>query len=81
MAACDLGCHLMKPGDHIIVSDDLYGGCTGYFLNIAKDNGGLDVDAIDLRDLKTIEATFKSNTKLVWVETPTNPTLKVIDIE
>lgn len=81
MAACDLVCRLMKPGDHIIVSDDLYGGCTGYFLNIAKDNGGLNVDAIDLRDLKVIEATFKSNTKLVWVETPTNPTLKIIDIE
>lgn len=81
MATCDLVSHLLKPGDHVIVSDDLYGGVTGFFMTIAKDNLGLQVDAIDLRDLKTLQATFKSNTKLLWLETPTNPTLKVLDLK
>jgi len=81
MAACNLVTHLLKPGDHIIVSDDLYGGSTAYFLTCAKKNYGLQVDAIDLQDLDVLESTFKPNTKLLWLETPTNPTLKVLDIE
>lgn len=81
MAACNLVAHLLKPGDSIIVSDDLYGGSTSFFLTVAKDNYGLKVDAIDLRDLKLLESTFKPDTKLLWLESPTNPTLKVLDIK
>ncbi len=81
MAACNLVCHLLQPGDHVIVSDDLYGGTTAYFLDVAKNTGGLHVDALDLRDVKTLQEAFKPNTKLLWLETPTNPTLKVLDVE
>eukprot|EP00826_Nyctotherus_ovalis_P035328 TRINITY_DN302_c0_g1_i2.p2 TRINITY_DN302_c0_g1~~TRINITY_DN302_c0_g1_i2.p2 ORF type:complete len:310 (-),score=98.97 TRINITY_DN302_c0_g1_i2:197-1126(-) len=80
MAACNLVAHLLKPGDHVIVSDDLYGGCTSFFLGAAKNNYGLEVSAIDLGDLKLLQSTFKPNTKLLWLESPTNPTLKVLDI-
>jgi len=81
MASCNLIMHLLQPGDHMLASDDLYGGSTAYLLDIAKNNGGIHVDAIDMRDLKAVENGFKSNTKLLWLETPTNPTLKVCDIE
>lgn len=73
--------HLLQPGDGVISSDDLYGGTTAFLLDVAKNNGGLKVDMLDARDLTKFEAAFKSNTKLVWIETPTNPTLKVLDIQ
>ena len=70
----------LKTGDGIITGDDIYGGTNRLFRNLAV-NMGIDVTFVDLTDLKNLEAAIKPNIKLVWLETPTNPMLKVIDIK
>ncbi|CAO1427881.1 unnamed protein product, partial [Diamesa tonsa] len=70
----------MKTGDHIITGDDIYGGTNRLFRNLAI-NMGIEVDFVDLTNLNNLEAAFKANTKMVWMETPTNPTMKVFDIK
>ncbi len=73
--------HLLKPGDHVIANDDLYGGTTNYLLSLGVDSEGVKVEPIDLRDLKAVAAAVTEKTKMIWLETPTNPTLKIIDLE
>lgn len=75
-AAC---IHLLASGDHVVLSDDVYGGTYRQFDKVFK-QFGITYTRADLTDLKSAEAAFKSNTKMVWLETPTNPLLKVIDI-
>lgn len=75
-AAC---IHLLSSGDHVVLSDDVYGGTYRQFDKVFK-QFGITYTRADLTDLKSAEAAFKSNTKMVWFETPTNPLLKVIDI-
>lgn len=70
----------LKTGDGIITGDDIYGGTNRLFRNLAV-NMGIDVTFVDLTDLKNLENALKPNVKLVWLETPTNPTMKVIDIK
>jgi cystathionine beta-lyase/cystathionine gamma-synthase len=79
MAAFSLVFHLLKPGDHVVANEDLYGGTTNYLLELAKDHG-VELDCIDLRDLKALETHIKPNTKMVIGESPTNPTLRILDI-
>jgi cystathionine gamma-lyase len=74
--------HLMQPGDHIIASDDLYGGTFRLFDKVFAANGkGHEFSWVDLTNLEAFEASFKPNTKMVWIETPTNPMLKIVDLE
>ena len=75
-AAC---IHLLSSGDHVVLSDDVYGGTYRQFDKVFK-QFGITYTRADLTDLKSAEAAFKSNTKMVWLETPTKPLLKVIDI-
>ena len=75
-AAC---IHLLAAGDHVVLSDDVYGGTYRQFDKVFK-QFGITYTRADLTDLNAAEAAFKSNTKVVWLETPTNPLLKVIDI-
>lgn len=75
-AAC---IHLLASGDHVVLSDDVYGGTYRQFDKVFK-QFGITYTRADLTDLRSAEAAFKSNTKMVWLETPTNPLLKVIDI-
>lgn len=71
---------LLNPGDRIIVCDDVYGGTGRLFRRLfAKYN--LDFQFIDMSDHELVKKTATPNTKLIWVESPTNPTMKVIDIE
>lgn len=71
---------ILNPGDHVLVCDDVYGGTGRLFRRLfAKYN--LSFDFIDMTQVKNVEAAVKPNTRLVWIETPTNPLLKVIDIE
>lgn len=70
----------LKTGDGIITGDDIYGGTNRLFRNLAV-NMGIEVTFVDLTNLKNLEAAIKPNLKLVWLETPTNPTMKVIDIK
>ncbi|NXA03874.1 CGL lyase, partial [Sapayoa aenigma] len=73
-------CHLLKTGDMIICMDDVYGGTNRYFRKVASEMG-LKVVFVDCTKPKCLEAALTPETKLVWIETPTNPTLKVIDIQ
>lgn len=70
---------MLKSGDHIVAGDDLYGGTNRLLRNVAL-KMGIEIDFVDLTDLPAVEKAIKPNTKLFWMETPTNPLLKVIDI-
>jgi cystathionine gamma-lyase len=76
---------LLPAGSHIIAGNDLYGGTYRLFERVRKQSAGLEVTYVDLSNSKTVmsdlEAARKPNTKMVWVETPTNPLLKVVDLE
>ncbi|XP_032382126.1 cystathionine gamma-lyase [Etheostoma spectabile] len=72
--------HLLKAGDGIICMDDVYGGTNRYFQRIAAELG-LKVSFADCTKPEQLEAALKANTKLVWIETPSNPTMKVADIK
>ncbi|MDR3608077.1 MAG: cystathionine gamma-synthase [Oligoflexia bacterium] len=71
--------HTLKAGDHVVSFDDLYGGTFRIFDKLFK-NFGIEFTYADLSDLKKAEAAFRPNTKLLWMETPTNPMLKLCDI-
>ncbi|OCH91659.1 hypothetical protein OBBRIDRAFT_792010 [Obba rivulosa] len=72
----------LGPNSHIISVNDVYGGTFRYMSRVASENQGLETTFVDLEkaDDKTILAAFRPNTKLIWIETPTNPTLRLIDI-
>ena len=80
MGAVDAVIKLMKPGDEVITGDDIYGGSYRMFSKIYEPFG-IKFHYIDLYDASNIEKYINSNTKLIWAETPTNPTLKIVDIE
>jgi len=68
-------------GDHVVACDDVYGGTQRYMRQISQERNGVEYSFVDMTDVKNVEAAIKPNTKLIWIETPTNPTLKVCDIE
>uniref|UniRef100_A0A8C4VW91 Cystathionine gamma-lyase n=1 Tax=Gopherus evgoodei TaxID=1825980 RepID=A0A8C4VW91_9SAUR len=72
--------HLLKMGDTVICMDDVYGGTNRYFRKVAS-RMGVKITFVDCSKLECLEAAITPDTKLVWLETPTNPTLKVIDIQ
>ncbi|XP_056894637.1 cystathionine gamma-lyase [Takifugu flavidus] len=72
--------HMLKSGDGIICMDDVYGGTNRYFQRVAC-NLGLEVVLADCTKPEQLKASLKPNTKLVWIETPTNPMMKVVDIK
>ena len=69
----------LKSGDHVLVGDDVYGGTFRIFDKVVKDFG-IEATFIDMTDLARVKAAMKKNTKLVWMETPSNPMLKIFDI-
>ncbi len=79
MAAATAVAHLFKPGDHLIVSEDCYGGVFRLFKEVMQPLG-IEVSFIDLRDLDTVRDTISDNTRLIWAESPTNPLLRLVDI-
>ena len=79
MAAITTLLKVLCSGDHVLVSDDLYGGTYRLFSGIYAQYG-IEFDYVDLADAGVLATAFKSNTKLVFLETPTNPTMKVADI-
>ena len=68
-----------RAGDHVVLPDDLYGG-TYRLVDKILTGWGLDYTMVDQQELDNVTAAIKPNTKLIWVETPTNPTLKTVDI-
>jgi len=79
LAATDIVMRLMRPGDHIVVGDDVYGGTYRMFDKVLK-HYGLNFSFVDLTDLDAFQQALRAETKLVWLETPTNPNLKLADI-
>ena len=71
----------LDHGSHIIAVDDLYGGSRRLFERVRKRSAGLEFTYLDLTDAAEIEAAIRKNTRMIWVETPTNPTLKLIDLK
>ncbi|HET9679221.1 MAG TPA: cystathionine gamma-synthase [Gammaproteobacteria bacterium] len=72
---------LLDSGSHVIAMDDLYGGTYRLFENVRKRSAGLDFSFVDMSDPAALEAAIRPETKLIWVETPTNPLLKLVDLE
>lgn len=80
LAASSAVINLLNHGDHIVCSDDVYGGTIRYIRQIAVKKYGMEVDSVDLTDVQNLEKAIKPNTKMVWFESPSNPLLKVVDI-
>jgi cystathionine gamma-lyase len=70
----------LDTGSHIIASDDLYGGTYRLFENVRKRSAGLSTTFVDMSDINKVKAAIRPNTKMIWVETPSNPLLKLIDL-
>jgi cystathionine beta-lyase/cystathionine gamma-synthase len=79
MAATSAVMNLLSAGDHVIVCDDLYGGTYRLFTKVLS-RYGLRFTFVDMTDLAAVRAAVEPSTKLIWIETPTNPLLKIIDI-
>ncbi|GAA4854053.1 cystathionine gamma-synthase [Luteimonas vadosa] len=80
MAATATVLELLDSGDHVVAMDDLYGGSFRLFERVRRRSAGLDFSFIDLTDLAALEGAITQKTRMVWVETPTNPMLKVVDL-
>ena len=81
MAAIATLLELLPAGAHVLACDDLYGGSYRLFERVRRASAGLDFSYIDMSDLAAVEAAIRPETKLIWIETPTNPLLKIIDLE
>lgn len=81
MAASSTLLELLDSGSHVIAMDDIYGGTYRLFERVRRRSAGLDFSFIDLTDLAAFEAAIRPQTRMVWIETPTNPMLKIVDIE
>jgi cystathionine gamma-lyase len=81
MAASSTLLELLDSGSHVIAMDDIYGGTYRLFERVRRRTANLDFSFVDLTDLTAFEAAIRPETKMVWIETPTNPMLKIVDIE
>jgi cystathionine gamma-lyase len=73
--------NLLQIGDHVLCVDDVYGGTQRYLRKILGPNTTIEVDFSDFTDIDNFKKMLRPSTKLVWLETPTNPTLKIFDIK
>ena len=81
LAATSTILELLDAGSHVIAMDDVYGGTYRLFERVRRRSAGLDFSWVDLSDVTAFEAAIRPDTKMVWIETPTNPLLKLVDIE
>ena len=80
MAATSTALELLDAGSHIVTGDDLYGGSWRLFERVRRRSMGLDFAYVDLSDIAAVEAAITDKTRMLWVETPTNPMMKLADI-
>jgi len=80
MSACVTIMQLLNHGDHVLCIDDVYGGTQRYLRKILSEKQGIEISLVDFNNPEDVRTSIKPNTKIVWAETPTNPTLKVCDI-
>jgi cystathionine gamma-lyase len=71
---------LLTSGDHVVATDDIYGGSFRLFERVRRRSAGLNFDFVDFADTAAIERAIRPDTKLIWIETPTNPLLKLADL-
>jgi cystathionine gamma-lyase len=81
LAAMSTALDALDSGSHVVVSDDLYGGTFRLFEKVRRRSANLDFSYVDLTDASRFERGIKPNTRMVWIETPSNPLLKLIDLE
>lgn len=81
MAATATILELLSPGDHVVVMDDVYGGTYRLFAHVRNRSTGIKFSFIDFTDLSKVEAAIQPNTKMIWVESPSNPMLKIVDLK
>jgi cystathionine beta-lyase/cystathionine gamma-synthase len=81
LAAMSTALETIDSGSHVVVSDDLYGGTFRLFERVRRRSANLDFTFLDLTDATKLESAMRPNTRMVWVETPSNPLLKLIDLE
>ncbi len=81
MAAIGTLLELLKTGSHVICADDVYGGTYRLFENVRRESAGLSFSFVDLSDPAQLEAAIRPETRMIWVESPTNPLLKLVDLE
>ncbi len=79
LAATDAVLHLLSAGDHVLASDDVYGGTFRIFDKVFRRHG-VSFDAVDMTDPANVERALRKETRLVWIESPTNPLLKLVDL-
>jgi cystathionine gamma-lyase len=79
LAATDAILHLLSAGDHVLASDDVYGGTFRLFDKVYRRHG-LEFSYVDMTDPANVERGLRKNTRLVWIESPTNPMLKIVDL-
>ncbi len=80
VAATDAAVKLLKAGDHVIANNDLYGGTYRLFMKVF-DQFGLSFDFVEMSNPDNVKRTVRPNTKMIWIETPTNPLLHIVDIQ
>ena len=80
LAAIATVLELLPAGSHIVSGDDVYGGTFRLFERVRRDSAGLETTYVDLTDPQNLVAAIRDNTRLVWVETPTNPLLRLADL-
>ncbi|MDB5967955.1 MAG: Cystathionine gamma-lyase [Hydrocarboniphaga sp.] len=80
LAATSTILDLLEPGAHVIASDDMYGGSYRLFARVRARSAGLEFSYVDMRDARNVEAAIRPNTKMIWVETPTNPMMRLADL-
>src|SRR3546814_16674584 len=71
----------LDSGSHVIAMDDLYGGSYRLFEGVRRRSAGLDFSFVDMASLESLEAAVRPETRPIWVETPTNPLLKLVELE
>ena len=81
MAATGTILELIDSGSHVIALDDLYGGTRRLFDGVRKRSANLDFSFVDMTDIGSIEAALQDNTRMIWVESPSNPLLKIVDLK
>lgn len=81
MAATATILELIDSGQHVIAMDDLYGGTRRLFSGVRSRSAGLEFSYVDLSDIDQVESAFNDSTRMVWIETPSNPLLKIVDIK
>jgi cystathionine gamma-lyase len=80
MAATGTILELIDSGSHVVAMDDIYGGTTRLFERVRRRSAGLDFTFVDLTDPSALQQAVKDNTRMIWIESPSNPMLKIVDL-